>query len=373
MSSQPNLDSSIPLAHSVEQELGMFTESGLKFGSLAWNDIAVNPSASPWSLFDSGLSAHAGMELSESSENTSAVIDWTSLGHEPSDFQLFPCGEIENSSPKRQNSTGGGNSGDGSKAIIAQLSQLIMRFSRLHRLSYELVRKSSSPNVSNDTSQVHDNNTMTCRSAPEWLVQNPSKDAPSVHPLTKEETTSNLLCRVFSASHTFLEALHELRTNAGIDYNIVLRTSPPTSPGTGSNRSSPFTLDTALTPYSEVPDHYSDSVVRHLTTTCYTMLLNIYVAVLNALEYDARTGRLTNGANPGDMRLASIVQLCSYLLERQRKAMDTYLSAQKTQESWGKVWDPGYEQAHGAAEEEMRTLSMEVEQRLTRLQQALGL
>ncbi|KAI0969442.1 hypothetical protein F4678DRAFT_440446 [Xylaria arbuscula] len=349
---QPDLASNSLFGPSVEQELNILTNPHPhpRIGSLARGD----PTSSQSAQVMVGLSPPLD-------NNTPCLVDWTSLVRPlppvPAQYQ-----EVENSSHGRQNSIddNSSSSDDGSETAILQLSQLIMRFARLHRLSSDLVPKAH-------LSQAHTRSLVdetTFGSVSEWFMNDFSSIKHSTSPRSppKEEMTSNILCRVFSASHTFLEALNRLRLKES-GYSTALRTSVSLPPTMGADMSPCLALNAA-------PN--GNSAVRHLVITCYTMLLSIYATVLNTLEHDASASRHIDGAISGDIRLASVVQLCSYLIERQHKEMENYLAEKRPhQASWEELLNSNYDQTNAAVEEDMRNLHTEVEQRLARLKQML--
>ena len=117
---------------------------------------------------------------------------------------------------------------------------------------------------------------------------------------------------------------------------------------------------------------------------CNTILLDIYVAVLTLLECDTHARAQTdNTAALGDIRLVSVVQLCSYLIKRQHRAMDLYLGASATiavpassqhQKRSGSVDSAACNALvtlDTATSMAMGDLKMEVQERLGRLQQTL--
>ncbi|KAI0410293.1 hypothetical protein F5X98DRAFT_381969 [Xylaria grammica] len=361
---QLDLAGSSSLIHSVEKGLGVLADSRQRLGGLACDDNQ----ASHWSNPSLTQPAHTTVGPLQ------CLMDWASLGDEPNGVHPLPHPpdqqqELENGNHKSQNSIDDGNASDGGGTTIIQLSQLIMRFSRLHRLSYELAPKPDSSSLANDLNQGPEKpliDETTFASVSGWLTHDSSnlvQRPRSVRSPTQEDTTSDVLCRVFSASHTFLEALH------GLQWNTGKKSSASTSPSMGPDMSSYSSPDTTTASYPRSPSHHCNSAVRHLAITCYTILLSIYVSILNRLEQDA--GGRTDGASSGDIRLASIVQLCSYLVERQHKAMEVYLTTQKPPEgSWEELLNSSYDQTSVAVEEEMQILNMEVEQRLARLKQA---
>ncbi|KAL4974208.1 hypothetical protein BDW66DRAFT_153130 [Aspergillus desertorum] len=94
--------------------------------------------------------------------------------------------------------------------------------------------------------------------------------------------------------------------------------------GTGMPLASPRTCDS-----------YSSVAERHLVLACHTLLLEIYVSVFGSLQRDVDhcldsdpVGQdpAVGTASLGDMPVVLIVQLCSYILDRQHRAVSSYLS-----------------------------------------------
>ncbi|KAI0434076.1 hypothetical protein F5Y09DRAFT_297106 [Xylaria sp. FL1042] len=381
---QPELENSSLLAHSVGQGLNVRADPQPPIASSAWGESQANRWLNP---IPAQPAHNTSIGLSQSFDDTTSLMNWGSLVNESSNVQHLPFlpkyhQGLENCNQKRQDSTEESSDDDGSNAIIiTQLSQLIMRFSRLHQLTYDLASKSDSSYLISELNQAHQEpliDESAFGSVSEWLINDPphiNLQFDSSRSPNKEDTTSNVLCRVFSASHTFLETLHGLRRNVEDNYPIVLRTSISTPSTSGPDKSPRFTLDTASTPSSQPPSppsYHCNSVIRHLAISCYTVLLSIYTSVLRALELDASTSRHEKGVVPGKTRLTSIVQLCSYLIERQHKAIEVYLRPQKPpQASWEELLSSGFDQTNAAVEEEMGNLHTEVQQRLTRLKQTL--
>ncbi|KAF5678552.1 hypothetical protein FDENT_8931 [Fusarium denticulatum] len=78
--------------------------------------------------------------------------------------------------------------------------------------------------------------------------------------------------------------------------------------------------------YKAVSDNH---VAHHLVVACHVLLLDSFGAVLGALQDVADAERHTSQGTitPGftDLRLAMVVQLCSYLFVRQCRVVDAYL------------------------------------------------
>ncbi|KAJ4265955.1 hypothetical protein NW762_003928 [Fusarium torreyae] len=89
-------------------------------------------------------------------------------------------------------------------------------------------------------------------------------------------------------------------------------------------------------PYVAPTNQYHYSVILPLVVACHTQVLSIYTAILTVLRHDAnlpgplsRLGVIDlHDAGSADIRLVTVVQLCSYLFKRQIKTVDRYLATQ---------------------------------------------
>ncbi|OQE42163.1 hypothetical protein PENCOP_c004G01025 [Penicillium coprophilum] len=251
--------------------------------------------------------------------------------------------------------------GADSDIVIGQLSQLSIRLSRLCRSAEELAspsRSSIQPGhdlVCISTKPLIDATAFD--SVASWLAHGStgfssfeSTRCPNAQPTQQPDikTPGGVLYYLFSASHFMLEILRDLYPNIG----AMPTTTMP------SVESNPF-----------------DSVICHLSIGCYSSLMNIYISVLDILEHDATLSSQTDRGALGDIQLVSIVQICSYLTERQNQAIDSFLSAKSSKP--GSPWQDStstetLQSSDTAIREEMACLKMEVQQRLSRLQQILS-
>ncbi|KAK4171884.1 hypothetical protein QBC36DRAFT_198313 [Triangularia setosa] len=306
---------------------------------------------------------------------------------------------------------------------IAQLSQLSTRLYPLHRSSCSLAETAESsgqrsPEVGQPKSQALIDDT-AFKAVAKWLVHGVSTNmdtlfradhrlhSPNINPALQEpSTTGNTLHEAFAASHHLLEILRLLQSNAtggsSNDGVTAIATASMdfwiTPQSTGSNDSI-FGFDEASksAPTSAHSSSYGRpssteypstvvTVVRHLVIACHTLLLNIYIAVLIALQHDVdlRNSYLPTAGGTAcaeatalaDMRLVLVVQLCSYLIKRQHQAVDMYLcspnSLPQSAEPSNPSSNPPDPQASGRNNGEVRgDLEMEVQQRLSRLRQTL--
>lgn len=148
-------------------------------------------------------------------------------------------------------------------------------------------------------------------------------------------STGEILHSVFSASHYLLDILRFLqRENTTLDTSDVdlwtgLTSEPHSAQVTNKHLTSYFDQTYQSTSFSNESNQYPSTVIRHLVIACHTQILHIYVAVLIALQHDAalKNSQLsTDGLVEDDTRIALMVQLCAYLLERQRQAVDLFFA-----------------------------------------------
>ncbi|KAG6995811.1 hypothetical protein G7Y79_00041g077630 [Physcia stellaris] len=208
-----------------------------------------------------------------------------------------------------------------------------------------------------------------------------------------QTSAGNILHGAFSASYHLLEILRCEQADSAANISsptpnpstsaspaasgshVDSRTDIPyesvRSPSTTDGGSIYFERRKRSSSFARSSSEYSNAAVRHLVIACHTLLLNVYVAVLIALQYDVDQWSVCHPAGSdnasgckepmalADIRLVMAVQLCSYLFERQHRAVDLYLSP------------PSSPAASTANREVIDDLKMEVEQRLARLRQGL--
>lgn len=289
----------------------------------------------------------------------------------------------------------------GPDAGIAQLSQLSTRLYPLHRSSCALAESGGSLDQSNGGNPARQSPLIdddAFKSVAMWLVHASSNmDWVLSNPALETTPTGNTLHDAFSASHHLLEILR------GLPVDVMPTTTSSTSSLSTSNTTAtgeaPLDFWAHNTPqsmlstqdqttsyfdqrYARPSSQYSHTVVRHLVIACHTLLLNIYVALLVALQREAdRNLRLAaSNADAGDarmdaaamtdIRLVTVVQLCSFLVQRQYQAVDSYLAPQTPSLSSGSS-PPSPPLSTAASREVMSELEAEVQLRLARLRQTL--
>ena len=237
--------------------------------------------------------------------------------------------------------------------VIAQLSQLSTRLSSLRYSSYILANAAESSScclpsgrqkplidaaafetVAAWLAHGHDSPNMNVHPS----VHTPAQSQgpyPSPAPVTKSRGGHGILHDVFSASHRLLEILRHLQVR-DITEPFNSSTAPSAFPPSAapSGQSSVY-LRLIKGPWSSAPSSGSQQhsyntmqIIRHLVVACEALLLEIYMAVLTALQHDVLHGTSMNTTALGDVRLVLVVQLCSYLIERQQQAVDLSLAPQ---------------------------------------------
>ncbi|KAH7010818.1 uncharacterized protein B0I36DRAFT_356430 [Microdochium trichocladiopsis] len=267
---------------------------------------------------------------------------------------------------------------------ISQLSQLTMRLAQLYqsnetlnetvRMSY---RRGSVGHDGYVRSPLVDDGVFKLVSA--WLSDLSSKATPRTSfdppapPVGSTDVLGAVLCGVFTASGDLLEILRSLmppsdpwsappahNCSMSSDFNS-LATAP--NGATAQPKPQPHQKHYVQTASVSSQATIKNPVIRHLLMACHTMLLTIYDFVLIALESDAdlcglntpslssspadlmlgtSLGSTRSSSNGGfglgggpcggiaplsDIRLVMVLQLCSYLINRQHQSMTTYLSA----------------------------------------------
>ena len=140
---------------------------------------------------------------------------------------------------------------------------------------------------------------------------------------------------VFSVSHRMLDILRKLQAK-----NVIEPFSSSTADSvsrpliTSSDQNGLFTgltegsLSSTRLDSSQANSIHTMQIIRHLVMACEALLLEIYMAILTALQHDVSHHASGKTTSLGDVRLVMTVQLCSYLIERQHQAVALYLAPQ---------------------------------------------
>ncbi|KXX75967.1 putative transcriptional regulator LovE [Madurella mycetomatis] len=262
---------------------------------------------------------------------------------------------------------------------IAHLSRLSTRLSQLLGSSRRFLAEALDPSDKSSTKdpvlQVQLGIEAVFKSINTWLVHgstNCDSAAFSLEPAPADGF--DLLHHVFSASNHLLEILRHIRVS------VVANASGPSTPAFPSPPGSNLSVETTTTTSTSSADggHPSTSVVHHLVLVCVTLLLNMYLAILIALQRSADTinsslrERAVTFGGPNDhmdapsrvhLQLVSVVQLCSYFIKRQNQIL--------VMSNQGPPRENERRQAVTVPSDAIADLMAEVEQRLIRLQESL--
>ena len=276
-------------------------------------------------------------------------------------------------------------------ARVLQLSQLSNRLSTLHRWScnvagyYQPAFPCSAPNQGCPLPLIND---LAFNSVVSWLIHAsadmnlfscPEPKPDFVEPSSMDDT----LHHVFSASHQFMETLRDLQSD---DVNRMQNPPPHLIEMAFCTRTGPTpfiaTQEIPLVTPQVLENPYSSIAERHLVIACHTLLLEIYVIVFGSLQRDIDHRHSHLDGDPvdqdqaagatllTDMRLVLVVQLCSYLLERQHQAVSSYLLP-KSEAGWTTQVDLSNPSKFTAIQGVNTGPDSEVQRRLERLRESL--
>ncbi|KER00904.1 hypothetical protein AUEXF2481DRAFT_25182 [Aureobasidium subglaciale EXF-2481] len=234
----------------------------------------------------------------------------------------------------------------GPESLIARLSELSTRACSLYSAVLDLAN--SMETLEQSSIELHRKGPFADDSAfqtlTSWLVSASSDVRPLTRPQRASGTSStadegcDLLHNIFAASHDLLGTLQLLNDQFSQPsmnaHSELLRSHPSdtitpasVSPSVGSIASTPSSGDSF-----RGPGHRSSSMVRHMVMACHMMLLNVYLAVTMSLQHAIDSRNLTDDSTSiqsdplGEVRTMVVVQLCTFLTERQAKAVQTFLT-----------------------------------------------
>jgi hypothetical protein len=401
---------------SVDMDVAMTTDLPTPawgwLDSLDWDDIRMNAAEVDWSqrITDMDIAedphSHLGALFTDNHQNMLDVFaSERGNGGLKSINGDLTSSIYDNHHESRDNASSIG--GSSYACGIAELSHLSTILSPLHTSSLALAeRQLAAGRFDNQeasiTSPFIDGSSF--KLVAEWLVHvsagvNASsllgvdrqdslgadcQDSFGTPPASETIEIGAMLHKAFSATRKLLETLRCLSLNAGPASAGGMQPDLAVNGLVQQSHSAPATQDSGPTSYLDprAPSQYFNCVIRHLVIACHTMLLGTYVRLLTALEHDADRfstmlarppAPLPRDGSPdidaasaalADIRLVMVVQLCSYLTERQCQAVDSYLSFQP---ALGEFASPNQEA------DVIRTLRMEVQHCLRCLQQALGI
>ncbi|KAJ5124080.1 uncharacterized protein N7515_007905 [Penicillium bovifimosum] len=276
---------------------------------------------------------------------------------------------------------------------IVHLSQLSSRLVSLYQWSCAVANSGGSSLGSNDRDQGRPNsliNDVAFKSVASWLAHFSTEGnlpfcmSPNISTLG-EFSKEDALGKVFTASYQFMETLRGLQDristgapkpisnySGGTFHNCGTKTSSTSN----STQNVPFPVpNTAENPSSRI-------VERHLVMACHTLLLKIYLAVFATLQYDvdrysSRAGcgpvhqsAVTHPVSLADIRCVTVVQLCTYILDRQNHAVSGYL-APGSPPTQSMQLEPSYFPQYDATKGAECGPDLEVQSQLKRLRESL--
>ena len=250
-------------------------------------------------------------------------------------------------------------------SVVYHLSELITRLNALHRQSSALTKAATAGRALGPSLIIND---ATFPPVAAWLQHLSANShasctlSLSTPPSSLSTPTAETLHGTFSAAQCLLAVLDRLQaeprtgtatpsstTTDGVDttnfWDMDINTPLSLSPSSY--------LDMATTTTTSAPArppllHSSSStVVRHLVGACHSLLMNVFIGPLDALQHDAelnlakisqagQAGQAkANLASPGPisdssglahLRLAMVTHLCSYLIRRLQHAVSLYSS-----------------------------------------------
>lgn len=282
----------------------------------------------------------------------------------------------------------------GFELSIVHLSQLSMRLSQLLSSSRSFLVEGPDPSRpfenENSAGQLQLGIEAVFKSVNHWLVQGLTRHSPDAAPssLPEEAPQSpfDLLQHMFAASNHLLEILRNVRVSTT---ETSAASSSQASTAAGDMPNAPTTTVSAAkttTPGDppEDPSSQASSVVHQLVIVCVTLLLNMYVTILTALQRSANTlysqqAHKANTVDPAQglleppcgptmhdterahLQLVTVVQLCASFIRRQNQTLDLLLAG---------IQAPKLQDPRGSLES-VRELKAEVEQRLRWMQDSL--
>lgn len=238
------------------------------------------------------------------------------------------------------------------EAVVAQLSRMSIRLSRLRGLcdAFSATAGAKRHSFSSRAGRGPGNRSFiddaTFESVASWLLLDTATTTATVDrdmhfaPTQAPKTTGSALSHLFSESHTLLKILRDMQADTG-------------------SRSSIFPSHMAT-----AGDH---TVTRHLVMACHMMLLGIYKMALEMLERKARESREAEAGALGDIRLASTVQLCCYLTRHHDKAIDRFVSDQNYNDGPNSQGFPDV-----ATREELAKVKVDIQDTIVRLNETLS-
>ncbi|KAL5113213.1 hypothetical protein ACEQ8H_008920 [Pleosporales sp. CAS-2024a] len=219
---------------------------------------------------------------------------------------------------------------------VGQLAQLTMRLSSLRHKSSNLVGTagaSSGGGTERSRSSLVDD--AAFESVVAWLARDELAGGNAEHiaaeaiATTASSSTQGILHETFSASHVLLEILGKLedeQADRHTDMMLGAMLTPSPTAGHGYFDIAP-NLNAGVLSTTDgdgmTAQARSHTSIRHLVMVCNTLMLEVYLLILVALQHDAYLGVHANKIMKS-VRMVLLVQLCSHLVDRQCQALQVY-------------------------------------------------
>ncbi|CZT24000.1 uncharacterized protein RCC_09717 [Ramularia collo-cygni] len=355
------------------------------FNHLEWNNMVIDPrQLNSHTQWNQTSTTKIETQLPSTGIEYQNVPQWNAMANDGSSDTSHDGVSFGSNSSSNSNASGNSLSEKTRSEMISQLTHLSSRLDTLYsskgvELSYTAFH---SPHLTLFDDACY-------RIVAGWFVylfarmqlQVPSEDA---NFMSGMRPTGDILHSVFSASHCLLDVLRALQRESidadaatNVDLWTEIKQEPVHSAQVNNEHiTSYFQNDQSTNMYQTAQSRCPSTVLRQLVVNCHTQTLNIYVIVLIALQHDAAINNSqmsTDRQVEDDTRLALVVQLCADLLERERQAVDLFLtrlppsSEAQTFESQCQTMLP---MGNGTM---MGHLEIDVQQRLARIQQMLRL
>ncbi|KAJ5495551.1 hypothetical protein N7539_000667 [Penicillium diatomitis] len=350
-----------------------------------WNDHGPNPGTFAWnSILNTPpeldiLPGTPGREYSdrESSDNSASgrpprprAVDGIAGSHYQTHTRRDATKPVRNSTSRSDHSkalpTNLAETFD-PDFVVARLSRLNVRLAALQHSSQALFETLKLPEPFKDATQTQSLKLLddaAFDSVTSWLAgaahssgNSSSTRAlnthPHLRPVPEKKTGCGVLHEAFSASHQFLEILSLLHNQVterktGLFTSKADMSTIPESwhlASSSHNRNRSYCEQHKSTSHDGASLSQASSredIIRQLVMACHALLLNVFVAVLIALQHDANQPSTEMHAGAlGQIRLVSVVQLCSYLIGRQHQALDVCISLQSSSTQLQSLQDMG--------------------------------
>ncbi|KAI3331462.1 hypothetical protein HD806DRAFT_545902 [Xylariaceae sp. AK1471] len=274
------------------------------------------------------------------------------------------------------------------KLSMTHLSQLSTQLSQLLGSSRSFLAENLEPahqsGNQDAASQVKDGIESVFKFVNTWLVCGPKNTDTTPCIALGPTKPCDLLRHVFSASHQLLNILRQVRVDVGTNTPSPFATAIPFPEASSPISSGPH----AEANPAELPNDAmqgSSVIVHHLVLVCVTLLMNIYLSILIALQRSADTlhylsperdrnlmepNGITDAASRAHLQLVSVVQMCSYFIKRQNQILDVVLSGSNS-EPMRTSPSQKYKTEQSIPPDHTSQLRSEVERRLRTLQKSL--